>query len=142
MCCLKSIKSWFPNFTILHVLACGFLPSLFFLLFLIGDGVTVTDGKLGVVPILIMMLLTVSGYVLAWKRQKKRWVGDDRRWSDNGDIPVNLQAVFQGWQMALLFSLPFVLPGVLLMSLQKLVGLSENDSLSYFLPNFLRFISN
>ncbi len=118
---MKSIKSWFPNFTILHVLALvlGFLPSLFFLLFLIGDGfIEILDGKLGVIPILIMMLLTVSGYVLAWKRQKKGGMVMIAGGVIMG-IYLLISGGFPGWQMALLFSLPFVLPGVLLMSPSK-----------------------
>ncbi len=95
-------------------LALGFLPSAFFLIFLIGAGFTeLTDGKLGVIPILALMLITVSGYILAWKRPR------------NGGIIMLIGGVIMGfyliarggmleWDIAVLYSLPFIIPGILL----------------------------
>lgn len=95
-------------------LALGFLPSAFFLIFLIGAGITeLLDGKLMVLPILLLMLLTVSGYILAWKRPR------------GGGIIMSLGGLMMGiylliaggisdLTLASVYSLPFIVPGIML----------------------------
>jgi hypothetical protein len=97
----------------------GLLPAAFFLVFLIGEGFAeLLDGKLGVLPILAMMLFTVSGYILAFKRPR------------NGGIIMMVGGVIMGtyllitggileWDIAALYSLPFVIPGFLFMQLRN-----------------------
>jgi hypothetical protein len=93
----------------------GFIPSAFFLVFLIGEGLAgLIDGKLAVIPILIMMVVAVSGYILAWKRQK---VGSIIMIS--GGLVMGIYLLILGslsdWEMAFFYSFPFIIPGLLLM---------------------------
>jgi len=105
-------------------LALGLLPAAFFLVFLVGEGLSeLFAGKWSVIPILGMMLLTVSGYILAWKRPR------------NGGIIMVTGGVIMGvylfivggfeeWDIAVLYSLPFIIPGILFMLLRKFQGSS------------------
>jgi hypothetical protein len=90
----------------------GFVPSAFFLVFLIGEGLAdLIDGKLAVIPILVMMILAVSGYILAWKRQKAGGII-----MISGGLVMGFYLLILGgfydWQMAFFYSFPFILPGV------------------------------
>lgn len=45
----------------------GFIPSFFFVLFLTGEGVPdLMEGKMNVIPIMIMVLFSVAGYLVTW----------------------------------------------------------------------------
>ncbi len=101
-------------------LALGFLPAAFFLLFLLGEGFAeLIDGKTGVIPIVLMMLFTVSGYILAWKRPQMGGII-----MISGGFVMGIYLLITGgvgeWQMALAYSVPFMLPGFLFTLLKKL----------------------
>lgn len=98
----------------------GALASLFFVFFLVGEGVgDLLDGKAGAIPIIIMILLTVSGYVLSWFRVRK-----GAALMIAGALLMGIYLLIIGAKgnvlMALSFSLPFLLPGVMLLLLKRL----------------------
>jgi len=112
-------------------LVLGFLPAIFFLLFLIGEGLAeLFDGKLGVLPILIMMLLTVSGYILAWKLPRHGGII-----MITGGLLMGIYLIISGgfseWLMASVYSLPFIIPGALFMLLRNL-KLQKTELHSFF----------
>lgn len=92
----------------------GFFPVLFFVVFLIGEGLAeLIDGKLMVIPILLLMILTSSGYILAWKRNViGGWI------MLTGGAVMGIYMIiaggFEAWQVSLAYSLPFIIPGWLL----------------------------
>lgn len=91
----------------------GFFPVLFFIVFLIGEGLAeLIDGKLAVIPILLLMVLTSSGYILAWKRV----VAGGRIMLTGGAVMGIYMIIYGGigaWQISLAYSLPFIIPGCL-----------------------------
>jgi hypothetical protein len=112
----------FPTFIIVRIIALilGFLPAAFFLLFLIGEGLAeLIAGKLGVIPILTMMILTVSGYVLAWKRPRNGGII-----MVAGGIIMGIYLLISGgfteFLMSAVFSIPFIIPGTLFILLKNL----------------------
>lgn len=91
----------------------GFFPVLFFIVFLIGEGLSeLIDGKLAVIPILLLMVLTSSGYILAWKRLiPGGWI-----MLAGGAVMGVYMIIFGGfdaWQISMAYSLPFIIPGLL-----------------------------
>jgi len=100
-------------------LALGFLPAAFFLFFLIGEGLAeLIDGKTGVIPILVLMILTVSGYLLAWKRPRAGGLI-----MMAGGLAMGIYLFIAGGSdsiiMILAYSLPFIVPGFMLRMLKK-----------------------
>jgi len=100
---------------ILHYIALilGFQASAFFLFFLISDGVVdLFDGKYSVIPILIMMIFTVIGYVWAITKPK---LGSLIMIS--GGVVMALYLIMLGGtvgiKMALIYGLPFIIPGLI-----------------------------
>ena len=111
---------------ILHYLALilGFQASAFFLFFLISDGVAdLFDGKFSVIPILIMMIFTVIGYIWAISKPK---LGSLIMIS--GGVVMALYLILLGGtvgiKMALIYGLPFIIPGLIF----YFVGKNENES--------------
>lgn len=96
-------------------LAIGIVPVLFFFFFLVSEGIAgLLAGKWGVLPLLIMMLFTLFGYIWSFKALKTGGII-----LITGSILMGVYLLFmggiQGWKMALSFSVPFLLPGILLM---------------------------
>lgn len=95
-------------------LAAGAAAAGFYALFLISEAVAcLFEGKTGVIPILLMMTAAVFGYLLVFKRRKP------------GAVIMCLAAIamaiylliaggWEGYKMALTFSFPFLLPGIIL----------------------------
>ena len=97
----------------------GFFPVLFFIVFLIGEGLSeLIDGKLAVIPILLFMVITSSGYILAWKRLiAGGWI-----MLVGGAVMGVYMIIFGGfdaWQISIAYSLPFIIPGLLFISAGK-----------------------
>lgn len=112
---------------ILHYIALilGFQASAFFLFFLISDGVAdLFDGKYSVIPILIMMIFTVIGYIWAISKPS---LGSLIMIS--GGVVMALYLILLGGlvgiKMALIYSLPFIIPGLIF----YFVGKREKGSL-------------
>jgi hypothetical protein len=109
------------SFQLLRVIAlvAGFLPAAFFLVFLVGEGLAeLIDGKYAVIPILSLMLLAVSGYILAWKRPKAGGLIMMAGGFIMG-IYLLITSGFQDFIMAAVYGLPFIAPGSLLFFLDK-----------------------
>ncbi len=111
---------------ILHYIALilGFQASAFFMFFLISDGVAdLIDGKYSVIPILIMMIFTVIGYI--WAISKPA-LGSLIMIS--GGVVMALYLIMLGGivgiKMALIYGLPFIIPGIIF----YFVGKSEKES--------------
>jgi hypothetical protein len=89
----------------------GFIPSFFFVLFLTGEGIPdLQAGKTDVIPIMVMILFTVSGYVIAWWKLRIGAV-----LMIFGGIVMGVYLLFNGGDGILSivasFSLPFIIPG-------------------------------
>jgi len=92
----------------------GMLSSAFFLVFLIGEGlVDLIDGKTGVIPIMVLILFTVGGYILSFFKRRTGAII-----MIGGAIAMSLYLLFSGgiseYKMALIFAFPFLIPGILL----------------------------
>lgn len=114
---------------ILHYIALilGFQASAFFLFFLISDGVAdLFDGKFNVIPILIMMIFTVIGYIWAISKPK---LGSLIMIS--GGVVMALYLIMLGGtigiKMALIYGLPFIIPGLIFYFVSKRDNESERD---------------
>jgi hypothetical protein len=101
---------------ILHYLALiiGFQVSLFYTFFLIADGVTnLFEGKAAVIPIMILMMISVGGYVLAISNPRKGGIV-----MIAGGIFMMVYLLIIGglseFKMALIYGLPFIFPGLVL----------------------------
>jgi hypothetical protein len=101
---------------ILHYIALilGFQASAFFLFFLISEGVgSLIEGKIGIIPILILMLISVGGFV--WSVIKPV---SGPLILISGGLLNTVYLLFMGgiseYKMALIFGLPFIIPGVIL----------------------------
>jgi hypothetical protein len=91
----------------------GFFPAVFFLFFLIGEGLAqLFSGQFSVIPILLMMIITVSGYILSWKRE---FAGGLIMILGGLVMGIYLLIItgFSGGVMAVYYSLPFIIPGML-----------------------------
>ncbi len=100
-------------------MAIGSLASLFFVLFLVGEGVgDLLDGKTGAIPIIIMILFTVAGFVVSWFRTRRGAVI-----MITGALVMGVYLLIIGDKgnvlMSLAFSLPFLVPGIMLMYLKR-----------------------
>ena len=111
---------------ILHYIALilGFQASAFFLFFLISDGVIdLFNGKYSVIPILIMMIFTVIGYIWAISKPK---LGSLIMIS--GGVVMALYLIMLGGiigiKMAMIYGLPFIIPGLIF----YFTGKKENES--------------
>lgn len=107
--------------------AIGGLASLFYFFFLAGEGIgDILEGRSGAIPILVMILFTVSGYIISWFRIRK------------GALIMITGAMITGGYlliagakgnvlMALVFVLPFLIPGLFFLTLKHL-GKTEKKS--------------
>jgi hypothetical protein len=101
---------------ILHYLALiiGFQVSLFFTFFLIADGVTdLIEGKAAVIPIMVLMIISVGGYILAISNPKRGGIV----MIAGGVFMVVYLLIISGlgeFKMSLIFGLPFIFPGLVL----------------------------
>lgn len=101
-------------------LAIGAIASMFYIFFLTGEGVgDLLEGKTGAIPIIIMILFTVSGYIVSWFKVRKGAI-----MMIAGALITGLYLLIAGSKgnllMALVFSLPFLIPGIMMMYLKKL----------------------
>lgn len=98
----------------------GFLSSAFFMLFLIGEGLTdLFNGSAEVIPIIIMILFTVSGFIVAFKRPRQGGM----IMIAGGFIMMIYLFIMGGsnaWYAALIYGLPFIIPGLMLFPGTKL----------------------
>jgi hypothetical protein len=91
----------------------GFIPSFFFVLFLTGEGVPdLLEGKTNVIPIMIMVLFSVAGYILSWWKLRVGAVI-----MIFGGFIMGIYLLILGGEgigrIAGSFSLPFIIPGCL-----------------------------
>lgn len=89
----------------------GFIPSFFFILFLTGEGVPdLLAGKTDVIPIMIMILFTVAGYIISWWKLRIGAVI-----MILGGLVMGIYLLILGGdgigRIAASFSLPFIIPG-------------------------------
>lgn len=92
----------------------GLQVSLFYIFFLVADGITdLAEGKYDVIPILMMMILAAGGYVWVFFNPAK---GSLVMIAGGALMAVYLFLMtgIGEWQMALIFGLPFIVPGVIL----------------------------
>lgn len=92
----------------------GFLASAFFMIFLIGEGLTdLFNGSTEVIPIILMILFTVSGFIVAFKRPKQGGM----IMIAGGFIMMIYLFIVGGsnaWYAALIYGLPFIIPGLII----------------------------
>lgn len=100
---------------ILHYLALifGFQASAFFTFFLIAEsGADLIEGKPGVIPIMCMMIIAVCGYIWAISKPRKGSL-----LMITGGIIMAVYLIFIGGfgeiKMALIYGLPFIIPGLI-----------------------------
>lgn len=92
----------------------GFQASAFFTFFLIAEGgADLIEGKFRVIPIMLMMIFTVGGFFWTITRHSK---GSLMMIAGGVIMAVYLLILggIGGIQMALIYSLPFIIPGVIL----------------------------
>jgi hypothetical protein len=101
---------------ILHYLALilGFQVSLFFTLFLIAEGgAGLLEGKTSVLPILILMIISVGGYLFALSNPRKGGII-----MITGGLLMMVYLLITGgmgeYKMSLIYGLPFIVPGLVL----------------------------
>jgi len=101
---------------ILHYLALiiGFQVSLFFTFFLIADGVTdLIEGKAAVIPLMILMLISVGGYILVMSNPPRGAII-----MIAGGLFMMVYLLIMGglgeFKMSLIYGLPFIFPGLVL----------------------------
>lgn len=101
---------------ILHYLALilGFQVSLFFTLFLIADGgAGLIEGKTAVLPILILMIISVGGYILALSNPQKGGMV-----MIAGGLLMMVYLLIIGgiaeYKMSFIYGMPFIFPGLVL----------------------------
>ena len=100
-------------------LSMGFVTSVFFTLFLIVEGFTkLLQGKFNVIPILMMMIVEVTGFIWAVSKPVK---GSIVMIVSGLTIIIYLMVLggISEIMMSLLFGLPFVMPGLLLYFISK-----------------------
>ncbi len=100
---------------ILHFIALilGFQASAFFVFFLISKGGSeLIDGKWSVIPILLMMIVTVGGYIWAILRSKPGGII-----MILGGLLMAVYLLAMGGtseiKMAFIYGLPFIIPGII-----------------------------
>jgi hypothetical protein len=94
-------------------LALGFLASAFFTLFLIAEGgADLLEGKIRVIPIMLMMIMSVSGFIWAVAKPAKGSLI-----MIAGGVIMSVYLLLLGGfgeiKMALIYGLPFIIPGVI-----------------------------
>lgn len=100
---------------ILHYIALilGFQVSAFFLFFLIAEGgADLIEGKIRVIPILILMAVSVGGFI--WAVSKP---GPGPLIMISGGLLMAIYLLFAGgigeYKMAFIYGLPFIIPGLI-----------------------------
>ena len=94
-------------------LTLGFLSSTFFILFLIAEGgAYLLEGKTRVIPIMLMMIMSVSGFIWAVAKPAKGSL-----LMIAGGVIMSVYLLLLGGfgeiNMALIYGLPFIIPGVI-----------------------------
>lgn len=89
----------------------GFIPSFYFVLFLTGEGLPdLLNGKTDVIPIMIMVLFSVAGYLIAWWKLRIGAV-----MMIFGGLVMGIYLLILGGngigRIVASFSLPFIIPG-------------------------------
>lgn len=91
----------------------GFQTSVFFTLFLIGEGgADLLEGKFSVLPIMLMMILSVMGFIWAISKPMKGGLV----MIIGGFIMAAYLIILGGFgefKMALIYGLPFIIPGMI-----------------------------
>jgi len=100
---------------ILHYLALifGFQASAFFTFFLVAEGgADLIEGKQSVIPILCLMIVAIAGYIWSLSKPKTGSII-----MIAGGIAMTFYLLFLGgfneYKMALIFGLPFIIPGLI-----------------------------
>ena len=100
---------------VLHysALVLGLMASAFYTLFLISDAVSgLFEGKADVIPLLIMMIIAVAGYIWSVKNPRKGGLS-----MIAGGFIMSLYLLImggiEGLEMALIFGSPFITPGLI-----------------------------
>jgi hypothetical protein len=97
----------------------GFQASVFFAIFLVTESVSnLFEGKISVIPILLMMIFSIAGFIYAVTRPLK---GSFIMIAGGTVMAVYL--LFMGGiseiMMALIFGLPFIIPGAIFYYISK-----------------------
>lgn len=92
----------------------GFQASVFFTLFLIAEGgAELLEGKISVIPIMMMMIFTVAGFIYAIRKPEKGSLI-----MIAGGVIMAVYLMFMGGigelKMSLIYGLPFIIPGLIL----------------------------
>jgi hypothetical protein len=97
----------------------GLAASLFFLFFIIGEGVwQLMEGRTGVIPVMVLVVAAVTGYFIALFRP---WAGGLLMVISSIIMAVYFLVVGSKGiiLMTSVYSLPFLIPGVLFMRFRK-----------------------
>ncbi|MEI6061049.1 MAG: hypothetical protein WCR72_10090 [Bacteroidota bacterium] len=97
----------------------GFVASLFFLFFLVtAVGSKLMEGKVAVIPLLLMMLLSIGGFVLELSKPRAGAL-----LMVAGGFCMFVYLVILGGmgeiKMSLIFGVPFLLPGLIFYFLRQ-----------------------
>ena len=106
----------------------GFQASAFFTIFLIAEGGSdLFAGKISVIPILLMMILSVSGFIWAVMKPLKGSLV-----MIAGGVIMAIYLLILGGiteiTMSLVFGLPFIIPGVIFYFISKKETANLTDS--------------
>lgn len=106
----------------------GFQASAFFLFFLITEGVAdLFEAKFRILPLMLMMIYSVVGFVFAITKAGKGGLV-----MVSAGIIMAVYLLFVGgageYKMALIFGLPFIIPGSIFYYLGKRKAKSQTDN--------------
>lgn len=105
----------------------GFIPSFFFSLFLAGEGVPdLMKGKTDVIPIMLMVIFSVAGYIISWWKLRIGAVMMIFGGLVMGIYLLVLGGVGMG-RIVASFSIPFIIPGCIFF-LMKNVAPSKSST--------------
>jgi hypothetical protein len=105
----------------------GFQASAFFLFFLIAEGgADLFEAKFRILPLLFMMIYAVVGFVLAITK-----AGRGGLIMISGGLIMAVYLLFMGgvgeYKMALIYGLPFIIPGFIFYYLGKRKALLQTE---------------
>ena len=105
----------------------GFIPSFYFILFLAGEGLPdLMAGKTDVIPIMLMVIFSVAGYIFSWWKLRIGAV-----MMIFGGLVMGIYLLILGGdgigRIVASFSLPFIIPGCIFF-LMKNVAPSKSSS--------------
>ena len=97
----------------------GFIPSFFFLLFILGEGLPdLINGYMAVIPILALLFFTITGYIVAWFQFRLGGLMMMLGGLVMGIYLLVLGGEGLGW-IVVSFSVPFIIPGYLFFNLKN-----------------------